>query len=68
MEIQIKVDEFVGRYTGVQEAAAALGCGRVTLWRWGIEGKGLIPDPWNYKAKHLMRRLPRPAPSRGRLQ
>ena len=50
----VTVNDFVDRYGGVTEAAAALGVDRVTLWRWN-KGEGHLPKAWAYKAQVLMR-------------
>lgn len=62
MHPEIKVTDWVARYPGVEEAAEALGCDRVTLWRWRNtlpDGEGFIPEPWAYKALALSRKGPK---------
>lgn len=47
------VTEFVARFSGVTEAAKALGVDRITLWRWRNGNGGQFPGAWGYKAKGL---------------
>ena len=43
----------VARYGTQQAAADALGCDRITLWRWQRDGDR-IPEPWVWKAAWLL--------------
>lgn len=55
----LKVSEWIKRFPGVTEAAAALGVNRVSLWRWARNGD-TFPKAWGYKAKSLPRGRRRP--------
>lgn len=59
----LKVSEWIERFPGVTEAAAALGVNRVSLWRW-VRNGDVFPKAWGYKARGLPRGRRRNAQNR----
>jgi len=54
---QIPLAEFVACYPSRSQAAEAISVSRQTLYDWEKNHKGMIPDPWCWKAAAMMQSM-----------